>query len=180
MYYIYEIYNQVTQRRYIGVTADLKKRFKGHLTNLRNATHTAENIVKDFVKYGEDSFVFRIVDMADTKEEGLNKERKYILKLKTYVPEYGYNGNDKRFFQKKFSRKAPDTELTREIHKKGYRYRDISLMLKLKYTYFIAKLNHPENFTEDEITKINDFLKITARQRWANNLWWFQMNKEQS
>lgn len=176
MYYIYEIYNLVTQRQYIGMTKNTKERFKAHLINLRNGKHTAENILKDYTKYGEESFVFRIIDTAMTKEEGLKKEGKYIFRLKTYVPEYGYNGNDRRFYRQHLNLKAPDIELTREIRKKGYKLKDISRELNMKYVHFISKLNHFENFTEEELCKISDFLEITAHQRWKMRLWYFQQH----
>lgn len=174
MYYIYEIYNLVTQKRYIGLTEYPQKRFYSHLTNLRKGKHTAENILKDYTKYGEDSFVFRLIDTANTKEEGLEKEGKYILKLETYVPEYGYNGNDRRFFYQRVSLKVPDTELTKKIRDMGYRYKDITRLLNLKYARFVEKVKHPETFTEDELTKLNEFLKITSKHRWEKSLWWFQ------
>ena len=174
MYYIYEIYNLVTQRRYIGLTKNPESRFKAHLVNLRNGKHTAENIIKDYAKYGEESFIFRIIDTANTKEEGSEKEGKYIFRLKTYVPEYGYNGHDSRFFRQRLSLKAPDNELRREIRKKGYLLKDVSHELNLKYSHFIAKLNNMDDFSEEELCTINDFLKITARQRWEKRLWWFQ------
>lgn len=169
-FYIYEIYNNVTQRKYIGVTQDPKTRFYSHLMKLRRGTHTAENIVADFVKYGEDSFSFKIIDLATSKEEGLSLESKYIYKFKTYVPEFGYNGNDYRFYRNKCSLKISSSEITQKIKTQGYKFREIAWMLGLRYRDFVFKLNHLETFTEEEYLKLIEIISIPANIRWLRNV----------
>lgn len=165
MYYIYEIYNDVTQRRYIGLTQYPNKRFQQHQILLHTKKHTAENIVADCIKYGEEHFSFRIIDTANSKSEGLMKENKHILMSKSYVPEFGYNGNDSRFRRPSKSVKCNDSELSRRIKKQGYYLRDVSWKLGLSYHIFIMKLNHPDLFTENELSNLNEYLKITKRER---------------
>lgn len=170
MYYIYEIYNSVTQRKYIGLTYDPKSRFRQHLIQLKNGTHTAENIVADYVRHGQDSFSFRLIDTAKTREEGLNKEKRYILRLKTYVPEYGYNGNDNRFYHSKPIIKCKDSELTRKIKAQGYLLHNLYWKFGGSYNSFINKLNNPENFTEDELNKLIEYISVKAVERYMREV----------
>lgn len=166
MYYIYEIYNNVTQRRYIGLTKSPQNRFAQHLVLLRNGKHTAENIVKDYVRYGENSFSFRIIDTANDKVEGAKKERDYILKFNSYVPDFGYNGNDNRFCRTRKAPKCADTELARKIKSQGYLLHDMPWKLNMTYYVFISKLNS-DNFTKEETEKIKDILSLKASDRKA-------------
>lgn len=166
MYYIYEIYNDVTQKKYIGVTKDFKKRVEVHMTNLRTKKHTAEGIIEDLVRYGISHFSFRIIDFADDKKEGLRKERRYIELFNTYVPEYGYNGNDSRYRKKHPVMKSPDNSLTRKIKKQGYLLHEVSWHIGISYRVFMVKLNNPNLFTDSELDALNKFIEISARDRY--------------
>lgn len=165
MYYIYEIYNDVTQRKYIGLTQYPQKRFEQHLKLLKAKKHTAENIVADCIKYGVEHFSFRIVDTAKDKEEGLKKEKQHILSSNSYVPEFGYNGKDSRFRKPTPFKKCPDNEIARRIKEQGYLLREIPWRLGIRYREFLVKLNAPDLFTESELIRLNKVLEITSRQR---------------
>lgn len=166
MYYIYEIFNDVTQRRYIGVTQNPQKRFYSHLILMRNHKHSAENVVSDYIKYGESHFSFRLIDSAETKEEGYAKEKKHILKNRSYVPEYGYNGKDSRWSKKHPVKAIRDSELKRRIVSQGYYLKDIHRVLGITHNSFVAKMNNPERFTEKELSTLNDYLELSHYERW--------------
>ena len=169
MYYIYEIYNDITQRRYIGLSSNPARRYQRHLTLLRNHTHTAENINKDFIRFGECHFSLRILDTANSKEEGLVKEKRYILRKQSYVPDYGYNGNDPRWNRKHPPKAIKDSELKRKIQMQGYYLTSIPYVLGITYSVFVAKMNHPECFTNSELEKLNEYLEINNVERWRRN-----------
>lgn len=171
MYYIYEIYNDVTQKKYIGLTSNFEQRVRGHMTKIKNKTHSAEGIIEDFVKYGISHFSFRIIDFAKDKKEGLRKERRYIEQFNTYVSEFGYNGNDSRYRKKCPVLKCPDTALTRKIKKQGYLLFSLPWLLKISYRELMVKLNHPELFTNDELNKLNDYIEISFRERCNKHIW---------
>lgn len=171
MYYIYEIYNDVTQKKYIGLTKNYKKRIEKHLTDLRTKRHTAEGIIEDLVKYGISHFSFRIIDFANDKEEGTKKERRYIEQLKTYVPDYGYNGNDTRYKKKYPVMKCPNTALTRKIKKQGYSLYELYWRLGISYRELLVKLNKPELFKDDESKKLYQYIEISKRERFRKNIW---------
>lgn len=171
MFYIYEIFNDVTQRRYIGVTKNPQKRFKSHLSFLRNHKHTAENIVSDYIKYGEEHFFFRLIDEAETKEEGLKKEKRYILKFQSYTPENGYNGNDPRWSKKHSPGAIKDSDLKRKIKKQGYKLCNIPCLLGISYSVFVSKMNNPDDFTNEELQKLNKYLEINQGERWRREIY---------
>lgn len=159
MYYIYEIYNDVTQRRYIGVSKRPTIRFQQHLNQLRKHTHTAEGINEDYVMFGEEHFIFRLIDTASTKQEGLLKEKRHIINNCSYNPEYGYNGNDPRWSRKPTSKPILDSELKKAIEGKGYKLSDIPWILDIRYSTFVTKMNHQELFTADENFILQDLIK---------------------
>lgn len=93
MDYVYLLKNNKTKRIYVGRTCCPEMRFKEHMGQLRNNRHKNELMQSDFNQYGETSFAFEIVD------EGENITRKgieggWMLKLKTYDKQYGYNYKD--------------------------------------------------------------------------------------
>lgn len=178
MYYVYEIYNDVTQRRYIGLSAKPTKRFQSHLTNLRNHTHTAEGINKDYVQYGEEHFFFRIIDTAKSKEEGLTKERRHIVNNRSYVPEYGYNGNDPRWNRKVPIKAIVDSELKREIKSKGYKISEIPYLLNIRCCEFVNKMNNPKLFTNEEMAILKDLIKNSPTDWWGRHEYAFQVREK--
>ena len=169
MYYIYEIYNDVTQRRYIGQTQYYGRRFNQHIYNLKAGKHTAENMQADAITYGVEHFFLRIIDTAKTKEEALSKETRYIRRFNTYVPDKGYNGYDSRFLSIKPVKKLPDTDLAKKIKSQGYSFHKLSWMLKISYRVFAVKLNNPELFTDEEREKLNEYISISSRERWKRS-----------
>ena len=97
MYYIYEIINSVTKRKYIGMTNNHAKRFKTHMDDLKHGRHSEKLLQKDYVLYGRDSFDYRLLDFAETKKEAHEKEKHYMKLYKTNLEDYGYNCQDTLF-----------------------------------------------------------------------------------
>lgn len=75
--YIYSIYCKNNEKRYIGKTRDIKKRFKHHLFKLENGSHN-KKIQKDYNLYGSESFIFEILQKCETLEEMDEMEVYYI------------------------------------------------------------------------------------------------------
>ena len=164
-YYIYEISNNVTRRKYIGMTTNALMRCKQHFSHLRNGRHTAEGMTKDFIKYGEDSFQFKVIDIAMTRDEAKYKEGKYMRRFKTYIPEFGYNGYDSRFYRQKLLPKCSHTEWAKIIKSQGYEIKEVARALGLKNRVFRLKMVHPERFSQDELTELKE---ITSIHRYEN------------
>lgn len=54
---VYQIYNTVNGKRYIGSSIHIEQRFKEHLRNLRANKHVNAHLQSAWNKYGEHSFV---------------------------------------------------------------------------------------------------------------------------
>lgn len=79
---IYKIKNIINGSLYIGSSVNLKKRFKDHLRLLKQNKHHSIKMQNSWNKYGEDNFVFEILEYCK-KDELLVKEQFF---LDTYKP----------------------------------------------------------------------------------------------
>lgn len=61
---IYKIINQVNDKFYVGSTTDTRERFRCHRTRLRRNKHHAKHLQAAWNKYGEEKFIFKIVEVV--------------------------------------------------------------------------------------------------------------------
>jgi group I intron endonuclease len=73
---IYEIYCKTNNKRYIGKTSDFRRRQDDHLRDLRRNTHYNPHLQHAFNLYGENSFVFKMVEFC---ELGQLNDREILL-----------------------------------------------------------------------------------------------------
>jgi group I intron endonuclease len=59
---IYKIINVVNNKFYVGSAVDLKRRKSRHFTELRNSRHNNRHLQAAWLKYGEQAFIFVIVE----------------------------------------------------------------------------------------------------------------------
>lgn len=92
--WIYKITNIQNNKIYIGQTIrPVEQRIHRHFNDALNNiidTHFARAIRK----YGEYSFVYEIIDTAETQEELTLKEQQYIRMYHSTDSRYGYNETD--------------------------------------------------------------------------------------
>lgn len=74
---IYEIVNMKTGRRYIGSTARLSIRFLQHRSKLRKGTHDNPSLQNAWNKYGEESFLYRTLELCE-KDQLLIVEQRWL------------------------------------------------------------------------------------------------------
>jgi len=86
---VYIITNKVNAKQYVGITVNLKKRWKRH-QSLNSDSPALKNAIK---KYGVDSFIFTHICDAFTFEFACEIERLLISQHNTKVPN-GYNLTD--------------------------------------------------------------------------------------
>lgn len=87
---IYKATNIINKKIYIGLTTKgLEKRKKGHLSSSKKK-HPKYIFHKAIAKYGEDNFIWEIIDDADTLNELSEKEIFWIGFYNSIVPN-GYN-----------------------------------------------------------------------------------------
>jgi group I intron endonuclease len=79
--FIYEIRNIVNNKIYIGQTIQkqYKKRWRYHRWHLRNNKHENVYLQNSWNKYGEDSFLFNIIETCQTQTE-LNHREDVLIK----------------------------------------------------------------------------------------------------
>lgn len=85
---IYAIKNIQKGKMYIGQSIDIKARWRQHLKNLRKNTHIAKYLQNSFNKYGENSFIYGVIEYC-TKEKLNEREYYWINYYNTFIK--GYN-----------------------------------------------------------------------------------------
>ena len=91
---IYKITNVINGMIYIGSSVELKKRIAQHKSDLRNNRHHSPRLQNSFNKYGEENFVFEIIEELDCDRETLREvEQHYLDKYNSYDRNTGFNIN---------------------------------------------------------------------------------------
>lgn len=88
---IYKIINLVNRKIYIGLAVDLCKRWKKHKLALNNNSHENIHLQRAWDKYGEDSFVFEVIERTLDIFELEKLEEKWITEIRSYDDSIGYN-----------------------------------------------------------------------------------------
>lgn len=87
---IYCIENIINNKKYIGLSRDIKRRWNEHKTELNNDHHTNKYLQSSWNKYGKDKFNFYVIELCS--EEVLSDKECYYIKLfKTLSHQRGYN-----------------------------------------------------------------------------------------
>jgi len=79
---IYEIFCIKTGKRYIGSSKDMNKRWQSHLNSLRRGDHHNYYLQKDFLRYGEDNFIFSIIEIVEDETNLYKREELFINSFK--------------------------------------------------------------------------------------------------
>lgn len=89
---IYCITNIQNNKKYIGKSFDIEKRINGHKKMLNEKFHHNFHLQNSWEKYGENNFVFEIIEFGNFNNDELNKKEMYWINFyKSYNPQYGYN-----------------------------------------------------------------------------------------
>src|SRR5258706_4141008 len=100
---IYKIINVVNNKFYVGSAIDCKRRKTRHFSELRNGVHKNRHLQAAWNKYGEQAFVFVVVEnyAMDTDllqienrwlQEHVGKEYCYNIGVNAITPMLGKNG----------------------------------------------------------------------------------------
>ncbi len=74
---IYKIINKTDNKYYIGSSNIINRRWRQHKTQLRNNCHRNNHLQRAWNKYGEENFIFEIVETI-VKEKLIEVEQKYL------------------------------------------------------------------------------------------------------
>ncbi|MEG2307269.1 MAG: GIY-YIG nuclease family protein [Erysipelotrichaceae bacterium] len=93
---IYAIRNLTTNKVYVGKSINIESRFSGHKAMLRSEVRSKDcnrYLYNAFNKYGEDDFVFEILEevINPTDDELTDLELSWMIKLKSTERSFGYN-----------------------------------------------------------------------------------------
>jgi group I intron endonuclease len=88
---IYMIVNKINGKRYVGSSANIYSRWRGHLYELSKGMHHSTHFQFAYYKYGKNSFEFIIMEEIFDKNNLVPKEQTWLDFYKSYLPENGYN-----------------------------------------------------------------------------------------
>lgn len=75
---IYQWRQISTGKKYIGSTNNFERRKKEHEKELRKGNHANKHLLRAWVKYGDDDFIFEIVETVDDTSMLLEREQWYL------------------------------------------------------------------------------------------------------
>ena len=162
MYYIYEIYNKVTGRKYIGMTTNHVKRFETHIYNLEHGKHTEKLMQRDYVLYGRDSFEYRILEYQTSIEQAHDREKHYMKLFKTYLNDYGYNNQDPVFNKYQNSNESVNSQnyIYQKIKETGYSLSEFARKVGCSRKVLIHNITHPGGMKVYEFLNMVDLLDM--------------------
>lgn len=88
---IYKITNIQNGKIYIGSAINIESRKRIHLSALRKGNHHNPHLLAAYKKYGEDSFVWDILEHVTQLNDLLYREQKYLDEVKPFDRNIGYN-----------------------------------------------------------------------------------------
>lgn len=87
---IYTITNIINNKMYVGYAYDFDKRWYHHKWQLNHNKHHNKHLQDSWNKYGEDSFIFEILELCD-EVFLLSQENYWVNMLNVHDFNYGYN-----------------------------------------------------------------------------------------
>lgn len=88
---IYKITTKTNNKIYIGSASYYDKRIGTHISRLRKNEHDNIHLQNAYNKYGEEDFVFEILEHVEQKEKLLEREQYYMDIHNVCDPKIGYN-----------------------------------------------------------------------------------------
>jgi group I intron endonuclease len=171
---IYRILNTVNGKPYLGSAVIIPNRWREHTRTLRKGTHKNPHLQAAWNKYGEEAFIFEIVELIEDKNKLIEREQYWIDFYEAYNPQKGYNvcqtaGNTSgRTF-------SPETRLKMNEIKKvqflgennpffGKQHTDAAKERNRKAHIGVSPPNKGKHISQ----KQKDILREAAIKRWQN------------
>lgn len=100
-YTCYAIKNKITGKIYIGITNDVTSRIKSHMFTLKNRKHSNKQFQEDHNNFNLDENDYEYYCLQDNINfnDRYDVETAFMLSLKSYIPEIGYNSKDPKIYK---------------------------------------------------------------------------------
>ena len=157
---IYSINNIVNNKIYVGSTNNIYYRLRDHIYRLRNESHYNEYLQRSFLKYGEDSFYFNVLEKCCV-DLLVEREQFYMDNLKSTNSIFGYNiaiTANGSVISEETKKKISEAQKGKPGHRLGFKVTDIT---KEK----LRLINTGKITSEETKIKISNALK--GRNTWA-------------
>ena len=160
IYVIYYILNLTNDKFYVGSTKNLYKRITGYLWKLRRNEHANTILQNSFNKYGENNFIFGILEEVERQQyiELIEREQYYLDSFKPTL-----NVMTKAGVPKEFNHTQESKNLMR-LNRKNSKYwlgkkRDLEDRIKIKNTAKVYFANKTEEEKQKLISQATNNLK---------------------
>lgn len=113
---IYKITNKINNKVYIGQSNNIKERIKVHKSSLRGGYHHNSYLQRSWNKYGEENFVFEILELCELEIID-DREKHWISLYDSTSEQNGYNfesgGNANKIISEKSIEKMRQAKIGR-------------------------------------------------------------------
>ena len=158
---IYCIKNLINDKKYIGQTKDrFVERYWNHLWHLKQHSHFNRKLQYSFNKYGEDNFVFYILEELDNNEDINFLEQNYIIKYDSVA-----NGYNMQYGEQPVNL---HTFITEEHRKKVGEKNRIHMTGKIHSSETRRKMSASRRGSNNSFSKLNEEIVLDIRQRLLN------------
>jgi group I intron endonuclease len=90
---IYQIKNTKNNKIYVGSSINIKARWAQHRSDLKKMKHHSKHLQRAWYHYGEDAFIFSILEDVEDPNLLIEREQHYLDLYKPYDKEIGYNNS---------------------------------------------------------------------------------------
>lgn len=88
---IYKITSKANDKKYVGSTENFERRKRQHISTLKSNEHRNHRLQSEWDRFGEDNFIFEIIDTTDTYDKALEIEQYWMDKYDSFKRENGFN-----------------------------------------------------------------------------------------
>jgi len=75
---VYTITSKTTGKSYVGASSNVELRFRAHIKHFENGTHTNPRLQAAWNEYGENDFIFSVLEEVATSDD-LGKREQYYM-----------------------------------------------------------------------------------------------------